>query len=222
MKKHSKPHQLQTQSGFTLIELAIVLVIVGLLLGGVFKGQELINSAKVKNMVGDFKNVQVFMYAYQDKYHALPGDDALAQNHLGTTASQSASGAGNGVIAGSWDSVSDKDESVLFWQHIRLAGLASGSTTVGGADFYPTNADGGRMGVQSLAGFTPAGLSGAYVACSANVLGKYAKQIDTVLDDGATHLGSVRVYAIDGNAWLPVTGNSAINDATPYNVCMAF
>ena len=50
------------QSGFTLIELAIVLVIIGLLLGGVLKGQELINSAKVKNIVSDFKNVQVFVY----------------------------------------------------------------------------------------------------------------------------------------------------------------
>ena len=55
------------QSGFTLIEIAIVLVIIGLLLGGVLKGQELINSAKVKNLAGDFKNIPVFIYGYQDK-----------------------------------------------------------------------------------------------------------------------------------------------------------
>jgi prepilin-type N-terminal cleavage/methylation domain-containing protein len=54
------------QSGFTLIEIAIVLVIIGLLLGGVLKGQELINSAKVKNLAADFKNVPVFVYGYQD------------------------------------------------------------------------------------------------------------------------------------------------------------
>ena len=52
---------MKKQSGFTLIELAIVLVIIGLLLGGVLKGQELINSAKVKNMASDFKNVQVYI-----------------------------------------------------------------------------------------------------------------------------------------------------------------
>ena len=46
------------QAGFTLIELAIVLVIIGLLLGGVLKGQELINSAKVKNLANDFKNIR--------------------------------------------------------------------------------------------------------------------------------------------------------------------
>jgi len=49
----------KTQTGFTLIELAIVLVIIGLLLGGVLKGQELINSAKVKNMASDIKNIQI-------------------------------------------------------------------------------------------------------------------------------------------------------------------
>ena len=68
----------RNQSGFTLIEIAIVLVIIGLLLGGVLKGQELINSAKVKNLATDFKNIPVFIYGYQDKFRALPGDDAQA------------------------------------------------------------------------------------------------------------------------------------------------
>ena len=56
----------RTQAGFTLIELAIVLVIIGLLLGGVLKGQELINSAKAKSIASDFKNAQIFIYGYQD------------------------------------------------------------------------------------------------------------------------------------------------------------
>jgi prepilin-type N-terminal cleavage/methylation domain-containing protein len=54
------------QSGFTLIEIAIVLVIIGLLLGGVLKGQELINSAKVKNFATDFRNIPLV-------YLRLPG-----------------------------------------------------------------------------------------------------------------------------------------------------
>ena len=63
------------QAGFTLVEIAIVLVIIGLLLGGVLKGQELINSAKVKNFATDFRNIPLFIYGYQDKYKSLPGDD---------------------------------------------------------------------------------------------------------------------------------------------------
>ena len=67
------------QSGFTLVEIAIVLVIIGLLLGGVLKGQELINSAKVKNMVGDFRTVSSLVYAYQDRFRVFPGDQTQAQ-----------------------------------------------------------------------------------------------------------------------------------------------
>ena len=74
------------QKGFTLVEIAIVLVIIGLLLGGVLKGQELINSAKVKNFINDFKTVPLFIYGYQDKYRALPGDDRDVATHLGSAA----------------------------------------------------------------------------------------------------------------------------------------
>ena len=81
-------------SGFTLIEIAIVRVIIGLMLGGVLKGQELINSAKVKNLAGDFRNIPVFIYGYQDKFKALPGDDSAASTH----ASASKNGDGKGVL----------------------------------------------------------------------------------------------------------------------------
>ena len=70
------------QKGFTLVEIAIVLVIIGLLLGGVLKGQELINSAKVKNFATDFRNIPLFIYGYQDKYKSLPGDDSAASTHV--------------------------------------------------------------------------------------------------------------------------------------------
>ena len=69
-------------SGFTLVEIAIVLVIIGLLLGGILKGQELINSAKVKNLANDFRTIPTYIYAYQDKFKSLPGDDKQADTHL--------------------------------------------------------------------------------------------------------------------------------------------
>jgi prepilin-type N-terminal cleavage/methylation domain-containing protein len=216
---------MKKQTGFTLIELAIVLVIIGLLLGGVLRGQELINSAKVKNMARDFQNVQVYVYGYQDKYKALPGDDSNADKHLSGAATITPGG-GNGVINGNWDTVTNSDESCTFWQHVRLAGLAPGPTNVdctAGNSYQPRNADGGLIGITSVSSFNgPAGLSGAYVVCSGGILGKFAKQIDTTLDDGQTDTGSMRVYASGSTSWAPTTGTGAVNDSTPYNVCMAF
>src|SRR5450759_3795987 len=66
------------QTGFTLIEIAIVLVIIGLLLGGILKGQEMITQAKIKNIVNDFNGITAAMNSYQDRYRAMPGDDLNA------------------------------------------------------------------------------------------------------------------------------------------------
>lgn len=217
---------MKKQSGFTLIELAIVLVIIGLLLGGVLKGQELINSAKVKNMAADFKNTQVYIYGYQDKYKAIPGDDSAAasRNTGAVTATTPASGQGNGIIQGEWDSVTQTDESFLFWQHVRLAGLAPGPTAVGDANYAPRNADGGRIGVQSVSGMTEiTGMTGAYAICSTGILGRFAKQLDTTLDDGETSTGSLRaVVATTPGAGVTTASITGAQDSVPYTVCMAF
>ena len=100
------------QSGFTLVEIAIVLVIVGLLLGGVLKGQELITSGKAKALYADRAAIQTAYNTYNDRFRAVPGDDNAASNRFtglacgvaGATASAVAqtcgNGNGNGLIAG--------------------------------------------------------------------------------------------------------------------------
>ncbi len=71
-------HRRKQQSGYTLVEIAIVLVIIGLLLGGVLKGQELIYNQKVKSTYDNYRQFTAAMYGYQDRYKALPGDDPQA------------------------------------------------------------------------------------------------------------------------------------------------
>lgn len=216
---------MKKQSGFTLIELAIVLVIIGLLLGGVLKGQELINSAKVKNMASDFKNIQVYIYGYQDKFKALPGDDHSAASHV-SGATNAANGTQNGVIEGNWNTTTDGDESCVFWQHVRLAGLAPGPTTVScaaGNTYQPRNADGGLIGVQSVSTLTTiTGMSGAYAICSDGILGKFATQLDTTLDDGETSTGSVRAIASGSSGAGATTATVNAAPSSNYTVCMAF
>src|SRR5258708_17338689 len=90
--------KISTEKGFTLVEIAIVLVIIGLLLGGILKGQEMITQAKIKNVINDLNGITVAITSYQDRYRALPGDDKNATTRWTTQAP--ASGDGDGVIAG--------------------------------------------------------------------------------------------------------------------------
>jgi prepilin-type N-terminal cleavage/methylation domain-containing protein len=187
------------QRGFTLVEIAIVLVIIGLLLGGILKGQEMITQAKIKNALADFSGISAAFYGYQDRYRALPGDDLNAS----TRWSGAFSGNGNGVVAGAYnDSTcgtlsSSSPESCLWWDDLRRSGFVSGS---GG--LQPFNAFSGLIGVQTGDGAaspgmtldTTAGSNGfaGLIVCSANIPDKVAISIDTQMDDGKIATGTVR------------------------------
>ncbi len=211
------------QAGFTLIELAIVLVIIGLLLGGVLRGQELINSAKVKNMANDFRSIPVYVYGYQDKFKALPGDDKTADQHVGAGATQI--GNGDGQLGGRWNDVpAITSEASMFWLHVRLGGFAQGSTNLTAADYYPKNADGGDIGFEAGRTTNPAiaGLKGTYVICSKGILGKYVKQLDLTMDNGDTATGSMMATPVTGYALdAAPTATTAIDDGAAYVVCYA-
>jgi prepilin-type N-terminal cleavage/methylation domain-containing protein len=219
------------QSGFTLVEIAIVLVIIGLLLGGILKGQELINSARVKNLANDFRVIPTYIYAYQDKFRSLPGDDCLAGTHVGAPAvdvSPCAAPTGNGVINGNWNSTTATDESFLFWQHVRLANLAAGPTATADPAYQPRNAVGGLIGISSSVA-TPApgqvqitGMTGTYQVCSTGILGKFVKQLDIQMDDGNTATGSMRAVADGAGIPTAAVPTATIDDASPYTVCMTF
>src|SRR5712692_6741851 len=115
------PYKRSSQSGFTLVEIAIVLVIIGLLLGGILKGQEMITQARIKNVINDFNGVTAAVNSYNDRYKALPGDD------LNTIARWRACGfTPPGYNTAPAAPSASSPQVGLFWLHLRLAGFAHG------------------------------------------------------------------------------------------------
>jgi len=179
------------QSGFTLVEIAIVLVIIGLLLGGILKGQEMITQAKIKNLINDFNGVTVAVTSYQDRYRALPGDDKTASTRWTTQAPTD--GNGNGTVEGVYNETSNlAAESRLFWQHLRIAGFVPGVTAGAASGNQPLNAAGGMIGVESGVGGTNGMGFTSLIVCFANLPEKVASAIDGQLDDGAPNTGQLR------------------------------
>lgn len=78
-------HSHHAQPGFTLIELSIVLVIIGLLVGSVLVGQELIEAAEFRKIVRDIERYETAVYAFRDKYNCLPGDCPNATTFFGVS-----------------------------------------------------------------------------------------------------------------------------------------
>jgi len=124
----------QKQTGFTLIEIAIVLVIIGLLLGGVLKGQELITSARVRNLISQQDGVKAAFFGFQDRFRAFPGDYTGAVvniPNISTAACNAGVGNGNGRIeAGT--------EARLAWEHMSKAGFIAGTFTCAASDSATT------------------------------------------------------------------------------------
>jgi len=193
-------------AGFTLVEIAIVLVIIGLLLGGILKGQEMITQAKIKNVIADFSGVSAAYHGYMDRYRKIPGDDPDASGRWTLGIANPVGGTFNdGIISGLYNSTTDNNESRLFWLHLRKAGFISGD----GQD-QPLNAANGKVGVQTGDNGSPTigpvlGDIRGLIQCSANLPDKIAISVDAQMDDGKINTGSVRGQAGAGS---PVIGPS--------------
>ena len=206
------------QRGFTLVEIAIVLVIIGLLLGGILKGQEMITQAKINNVINDFNGLSAAVNSYRDRYRMLPGDDNGADTRWGLPAAQK--GDGNGVVAGKYNDTAGA-ESQLFWLHLRQAGFVPG----GGMD-QPRNATAGLIGVQTgdAAGGSALGTFTSLIVCSTSIPDKVAGAVDAQMDDGRPNTGQLRAYQGAANADVlaaaPAIANNIYGEAgTTYNFC---
>jgi prepilin-type N-terminal cleavage/methylation domain-containing protein len=203
------------QGGFTLIEIAIVLVIIGLLLGGVLKGQELINTARVRALNNSVDGITAAWFSFQDRYRAFPGDYSQASDNLpGVTTA--ADGDGDAIV-------DSGDEGAWVWVHLQAAGYITGSytdetvtvlsTEYGcSTDICPDNGFGAGMNLSHGAHIYSESVKAAASQVDAHELItghgvpiEVLAELDRKVDDGSADSGSMQLGAAGtvttGNAW---------------------
>ena len=200
---------MKKQAGFTLIEIAIVLVIIGLLLGGVLKGQELINTARVRALNNNVDGITAAWFSFQDRYRAFPGDYTQASVNLPGAPTD---GDGNGLVgdAGGADSPAER---AMVWMHLQSAGYITGgydnaAATVANANEYgcpvtvcPDNGFGAGMNL-NYGALRQAGGSDAHELISGRGIPvEVIAELDRKVDDGEAGSGAMQLGAA-GTGWV--------------------
>jgi prepilin-type N-terminal cleavage/methylation domain-containing protein len=215
------------ERGFTLVELAIVMIIIGLLISGVLKGQELIKNAQVASTITQVKGYNGAVSTFDDMYSGVPGDLRNAGNRIpdctvanGCIFAGGAANLGNRRIDVLPD-VAPATESVAFWVQMSQANLISGIRSDGG-NLFDERLPSAKIGGGFHIGFSRTGQTGhfgqvdgatqlrsghylalnnnagaAISALSATLSPNVAQRLDTKLDDGNGESGSVRAFSGD-------------------------
>ena len=206
------------QAGFTLIEIAIVLVIIGILIVGVLQGTEMIENSKTKSILQDMRGIAAAYNSYYDRYRALPGDETAAtmtaRGWLGA-----AGGAGTGVITitPATAFTTGAPQGPGFWRALTASGFVSGNPAAGYLAALPTHRGEGRIAVVTGPVY---GLAGTFV-CASGLSTKQVAALDTLVDGPppANQIGNdIGNFRADTGAANPLPPTAAPATATPYNI----
>jgi type II secretory pathway pseudopilin PulG len=192
------------QRRFTLVELSIVLVIIGLIISAVLTGQQVILNARVTNAINAIQAFQAQLQTYQQNYGALPGDDPSAVTRFPNIAGI-ANGNRDGSVEGTFDSISATDESRLVWADLRAANLVKNQVPITAQLPNPFN---------GIYGFQNGAFGGVFtttVLCLNNVPASAAQAIDARLDDGNSNSGAIEAMVSTGTVGEATNGTVAAN-----------
>ena len=200
MKSTISKMKKQVQRGFTLVEIAIVLVIIGLLIGGVLRGQELLNSARINSISGQQSSIQTAYYGFIDRYKMMPGDLTPAQALLvnSTTAPASVSGDGAVLLA----------DSPAFFNNIAQAGFVS-CTPCSATSLVTPGIPGAAAAAATVAAYiVPATMSGSNTMV--NVYGAPLAFTTGLTLTGGSTAGAIEFLSATAEISRPMltTGNS--------------
>lgn len=220
-------NKVSKQKGFTLIEIAIVLVIIGLLLGGVLKGQELINTARVRALNNTVDGITAAWFSFQDRYRAFPGDYTQASVNLPGAPTD---GDGNGLVGdnGGADSPSER---AMVWMHLQSAGYITGGyddplATVANADEYgcpvtvcPDNGFGSGMNLNFGSMRQAGGPNAHELITGRGIPVEVIAELDRKVDDGTPDSGAMQLGSA-GTGWVAadVTACQAAGNTALYGL----
>ena len=165
----------RNEAGFTLVEIAIVMVIIGLLIGGILKGQAMIQNAKVKRVVKQADELRAAVMSFYDKYGVYPGDENIAAIPSGGADNE---GNGNGQISAA--------EQYEVYNDLGLCGLISGSYN--GTSDLPYHAFGDNI---TLYWQDPGPGTAKHYFRLYNLPAEVCLEIDAKYDDSAWNTGSI-------------------------------
>jgi prepilin-type N-terminal cleavage/methylation domain-containing protein len=192
------------ESGFTLVELSLVILIIGLLISSIFAGQSLIRNAQLKAVMSEIRSIETAINSFRDRHGSLPGDFDKADNNFQCPGPNALVPAGcNGDNNGNIDYISTTGyEPARVWQHLALANIISGNF-LGGVTvddmmrskisngfysvFTTPSAQFGRMGTIIVLG----AYTGTADSYNALLTPQDARHIDLKIDDGIANKGQV-------------------------------